>query len=273
MAPSRRNLACWSASIQPSASARSARGLRDGPPLARGEGLAEEREIRERGHGLDAGLGLEAVAQGVEIELGFQVVHAGLEHRLAVERDPEPDRPRPGQVGKGLVAEVMFGLLGGEVEVGEDHDAGRRVLEHLGAPAGMGPGVEPLAELEPQRGEQVRSRAGRTAASSGTCDGRDWPSPVPAGPAGPSAPGPPGSATASIRARPRRPGGRPGRASRPARSRGRGWPRWRRSPPRRRRTCASPASQRSRAARASRAACGFIRPCRASSPGNGSNPR
>ena len=34
-----------------------------------------------------------------------------------------------------------------------------------------------------------------------------------------------------------------------------------------------PPSQRSRAARASRAACGFIRPSRASSPGNGSNPR
>ena len=33
------------------------------------------------------------------------------------------------------------------------------------------------------------------------------------------------------------------------------------------------ACQRSRAARASRAACGFIRPSRASSPGNGSNPR
>ena len=120
----------------------------DRPALAGGERLAQEREVRERRHRLDAGLGLEAVAQAVEVELGFEVVHAGLEDRLAVQGDPEPDGPRPRQVGQGLVGEVLGGLLGGEVEVGEDDDAGDRVLEDLGTPAGVGAGVEPLAELE-----------------------------------------------------------------------------------------------------------------------------
>src|SRR4051812_18614102 len=63
--------------------------VRDWPALAGGEGLAEEREIGERGHGLDAGLGLQSIAEGVEVKLGFQVMHPGLEDRLAVEGDPE----------------------------------------------------------------------------------------------------------------------------------------------------------------------------------------
>ena len=80
---------------------------RDRPSLAGGERLAEEREVRERRHGLDAGLGLEAVAQVVEVELGFQVMHAGLEDRLAVQGDPEADGPGPRQVGQDLVGEVL----------------------------------------------------------------------------------------------------------------------------------------------------------------------
>ena len=106
----------------------------------------------ERSHRLDAGLGLQAVAKGVEVELGLEMMHAGLEDRLAVQGDPEPDRPRPRQVGKDLVGEVLGGLLGGQVEVGEDDDPGDGMLEDLGAPAGM----------RPRRGtvRGARSRAG-----------------------------------------------------------------------------------------------------------------
>ena len=81
--------------------------LRDRPALAGRERLPEEREIGERRHGLDAGLGLQAVAQGVEVELGFEVVHPGLEDRLAVQGDPEADRPGRGRSGKRLVGEVL----------------------------------------------------------------------------------------------------------------------------------------------------------------------
>ena len=74
----------------------------DGPALAGGEGLAEEGEVGEGLHDLDPGLGLEAVAEGVEVELGFEVVHPGLEDRLAVQADPEADGVRPGEVGQGV---------------------------------------------------------------------------------------------------------------------------------------------------------------------------
>ena len=124
----------------------------DWPPLAGGEGLPQEGEIRERGHDLDAGLGLEAVAQGIEVELGLQVVHAGLEDRFAVEGDPEPDGPRPGQVREHLVGEIVLGLLRGEVEIGEDDDARDRMLQDLGPPARMSSRVESLAEQEAQPG-------------------------------------------------------------------------------------------------------------------------
>src|SRR5208337_21149 len=83
--------------------------LRDRPPLARRECLTQEREIRERSHRLDAGLGFQAFAQCVEVELGLEMMHPGLENRLPVQRDPEPDRPRPGQVGKGLMGEILGG--------------------------------------------------------------------------------------------------------------------------------------------------------------------
>ena len=131
--------------------------LGDRPALAGGERLAEEREVGERLHRLDAGLGLEAVAEGVEVELGFEVVHAGLEDRLAVQADPEADGVRAGAGRAGRWwAKSSVGLLGGEVEVGEDDDAGRRVLEDLGPPAGVLPGVEPLAEHEAERLEHRR---------------------------------------------------------------------------------------------------------------------
>ena len=86
--------------------------------------------------------------------------------------------PGRGRSGKRLVREVLGGFLGGQVKVGEDHDPGRGMLEHLGAPAGMGPGMKPFAKLKAERGEHLRSRGGRTAASSGRCDGRGWPSPA-----------------------------------------------------------------------------------------------
>ena len=109
------------------------RALRDGPSFAGRERLLQERKIGERRHGFDAGLGLEPVAQRIEIELGFEVVHAGFENRLAMKSDPETDRARAGQFGQYLMREVLGSFLWGQVQVGKDHDARRGVLEHLGA--------------------------------------------------------------------------------------------------------------------------------------------
>ena len=72
----------------------------DRPALARGERLPQERKVRERRHRLDAGLALEAVAQGVEVELAFQMMHAGFQDRLAVKRDPQADGAGPRQIGE-----------------------------------------------------------------------------------------------------------------------------------------------------------------------------
>src|SRR5438093_8666640 len=47
----------------------------DGPALAFGEGLAQEIEIGERLHGIDAAV-LQLSAQEIEIEPGFEMVHA-----------------------------------------------------------------------------------------------------------------------------------------------------------------------------------------------------
>jgi hypothetical protein len=52
-----------------------------------------------------------------------------------------------------MVREVRIQLLGGQVEVGEDHDPRRRVLQDLRPPAGVRAGVERLAQLEPERFE------------------------------------------------------------------------------------------------------------------------
>ncbi len=177
-----------------------------------------------------------------------------------------------GRSGRAWWAKSCGCLVGGEVEVGEDDDAGRRVLQDLSTPAGL------LARRGSVRGagsrasRRSRSAGERTAGTTDRYDGRGSPSPGRADPAGPSGLAPRGSATASSRARPRRRGDRPGPASRPARSRGPEWPRWRRSPRSSSSNRRLRPSQSSRAARASRAACGAIRPIRAISPENGSNP-
>ena len=54
-----------------------------------------------------------------------------------------------------MMGEVVCCLVGSQIEVGKDNNPGRRMLEHLRAPAGMGPRVEPLAKLEAQRGENA----------------------------------------------------------------------------------------------------------------------
>lgn len=118
------------------------------PALALGEGLAEEREVGEGGHDLDPGFGLEVVAECIEVELGLEVMHPSLKDRLAVKCHPEANRVRSVEVGQGGVGKVVSGLIGGEVEVGEDHDPGRWVLDDLGSPTGVFAGVEPLAEHE-----------------------------------------------------------------------------------------------------------------------------
>ena len=119
--------------------------------------------------------------RAVEVELGFQVMHAGFEDRLAVECDPEADRPGPGQVGQGLVGEVLGGFLGGEVEVGEDDDARDRMLQDLGTPARVCAGVEPLAELEAQPREHAhdaREEPSRAAEGMMVVVGPAQPEPV-----------------------------------------------------------------------------------------------
>ena len=65
-----------------------------------------------------------------------------------MQADPEPDGVGPGQVGERLMGEVDVRLVGGQVQVGEDDDAGRGVLQDLRAPAGVLARVEPLAEEE-----------------------------------------------------------------------------------------------------------------------------
>ena len=89
------------------------------------------------------------------------MMHAGLQHRFPMERNPESDRSRPGQIRQDVVREVVGRLLGREVEIGEDDDPGDRMLEDLGAPAGVGPGVEPLAQHEPQPREDRDQSAGK----------------------------------------------------------------------------------------------------------------
>src|SRR4051794_29789070 len=53
------------------------------------------------------------------------------------------------------MSEVVRGLVGGEVEIGEDDDPGRRMFEDLRPPSRMMARVEPLAELEAERPEQA----------------------------------------------------------------------------------------------------------------------
>jgi len=134
MAPSARNLACWAGSIHPRFSSRSARRGSTAQRWPAVKAWRKKGKFREGLHRDDARLSLELVAQRVEVELGFEVVHARLEDRLAVQADPEPDGARGGQRRQGLVREVIVGLCGREVDVGEDDDAGRGMLQDLSAP-------------------------------------------------------------------------------------------------------------------------------------------
>ena len=143
--------------------------------------------------------------------------------------------------GRPVVGEVAQQFVRRQVHVGEDHDAGLRLLQHLRAPARLVAGVEPLAAVEAELLQACGSAARNARATSGRCGGRGSPSRCRAGPAGPSAPARPGCAAASTPARRRRTGRRRGRRRgrrsprRSARSRGR-------TPRRRRRT--SRAAQR-----------------------------
>ena len=49
--------------------------------------------------------------------------------------------------------EVLGGFVGGQVQIGENDDSGDGMLQDLRPPAGMGPGVKPLAQLESQPSE------------------------------------------------------------------------------------------------------------------------
>ncbi len=71
-----------------------------------------------------------------------------------------------GRSGKGVVGEVVRGLLGGEVEVGEDHDPGRRVLEDLRPQPACSPAWNRSRSDEPERLEDpdhAREEPPRTA--------------------------------------------------------------------------------------------------------------
>src|SRR4051812_195736 len=63
-----------------------------GPPLALGERLLKEREIGKRRHRLDMGGG-ELLAQECVIKTALQVMHSRIEKTLAMQPNPEPDRP------------------------------------------------------------------------------------------------------------------------------------------------------------------------------------
>ena len=60
-----------------------------------------------------------------------------------------------GRSGQRHVGKVFGRLFGGQVKVGENDDAGDRMLDDLSSPAGMRAGVKPLAQLEPEPGEHA----------------------------------------------------------------------------------------------------------------------
>ena len=135
----------------------------DGPAFAFGEGLAQEGEVGERLHGVDAGC-LELVAELVEVEAGFEVVHAGVQEAFAVQADPKADGAEARGRGQLAGGEVNLRFLGQQVHVGEDDDADDGLLGDLGAPAGLGAGVVTLAfgeaELEQEVHQVHEVRAG-----------------------------------------------------------------------------------------------------------------
>ena len=50
------------------------------------------------------------------------------------------------------MGKIGRGLLGGQVKVGKDDDAGDRVLDDLCSPAGVCAGMEAFTQLEPEIG-------------------------------------------------------------------------------------------------------------------------
>ncbi len=77
-----------------------------------------------------------------------------------MESDPQADGPRPGQVGQRPVGEVLGRFLGGQVQVGEDDDPRDRMLENLGAPAGVRPAWKRSRKSKPSR-VNIRMRRGK----------------------------------------------------------------------------------------------------------------
>ena len=66
------------------------------------------------------------------------------------------------------MGKVVVGLVRSKVEIGKDHDAGRRMFEDLRTPAGMLPSVIPFAKLEAQPLEQG-DQAGKEPARRAEC--------------------------------------------------------------------------------------------------------
>lgn len=110
--------------------------LANGPAFAFGEGLAEEFEIGEGLHDVDA-VGFELIAQQIEIESGFEMVHAAFEKTFAVKADPEADGAEARSGWKFLRGEIDLGFFGHEIHVSENDDADRGLLGDLRAPAGF----------------------------------------------------------------------------------------------------------------------------------------
>ena len=112
-----------------------------------------------------------------------------------------PTVPSCSRSASGSCAKSPGNFFGRKIDVGKDHDAALRLLQHLRAPARFAAGVEPLAAVEAhllERGDQVR---GMPRGWSGTCDDRDWPSRGPGDSAVRTARAPRGCGFASTRAR------------------------------------------------------------------------
>ena len=119
---SRRSRRPAGSSIWPAATSAGQPVGRHRPPLPLGEGLPQVREVGERPHRRLA-RARPATRRAVEGELALQVVHAGTQHRLAVQRAPHAHRAVPAGLGQRVVREVQVDLGVGQVHVGEDHPA------------------------------------------------------------------------------------------------------------------------------------------------------
>ena len=72
-----------------------------------------------------------------------------------------PTVPSCSRLGKRLVGEIAGDFFGRKIDVGKDHDARLRLLDHLRAPTRFAAGVEPFAAVEThqfQDRDQVRER-------------------------------------------------------------------------------------------------------------------